>query len=172
MATYTPDPRAYELMVLLSPELDDEALDGEMQRISNALDQANAEITSTKSTTPWGRRRLAYPIERHQDAFYVLYTVTSQPGTLEPLERDLKFNSNVLRYLLVRQEKTELEPEETEGVVDEEPVAETDANEGQAEGNAVEIGGAASTEVSESAEEPEEETVATEAADDGDDDRT
>lgn len=112
MAKYTPEPREYELMVLLSPELDDEALTAEMQRISDQITATGAEIQSSKSTTPWGRRRLAYPIQNHQDAFYVLYSISSQPGGLDPFERDLKLNGNVLRYLLIRQEKAgEIESE-------------------------------------------------------------
>ena len=128
MATYTPDPRGYELMVLLSPELDEEGIQTEMERISGQLESAGAQILRTKSTTPWGRRRLAYPIQNYQDAFYVLYSVSSQPGQLHPFERDLKLNGNVIRYLLIRQEKAEpLADEEPEPEADEPAVgAETE----------------------------------------------
>ena len=143
MATYTPDPRGYELMVLLSPELGDEALESEMQRISDQITQTGAEILRTKSTTPWGRRRLAYQIENHTDAFYVLYSISSQPGSLDPFERELKLNSNVLRYLLIRQEKAEPledEPEAAEAPEAEEP---SDADPGEvAEDESAETNGA------------------------------
>jgi small subunit ribosomal protein S6 len=114
LATYTPEPREYELMVLLSPELGEEALETEMNRISDQITGTGAEIVRSKTTTPWGRRRLAYPIENHQDAFYVLYSLSSQPGGLHPFERDLKLNTNVIRYLLIRQEKAEEPDEEAE----------------------------------------------------------
>ena len=116
MATYTPEPRAYELMVLLTPELDEEAVHAEIDRVSGLIAEAGGEVQSTKSTTPWGRRRLAYPIDRHLDAFYVLYTFTGQPENIAPFERELKLNSRVIRYLLIREEKTEDEeaPEEAE----------------------------------------------------------
>jgi small subunit ribosomal protein S6 len=114
LATYTPEPRAYELMVLYSPELGEEALEAEMNRVSDQLVQAGAEILRSKSTTPWGRRRLAYPIQNFQDAFYVLYSLSSQPGDLDPFERDLKLNTNVIRYLLIRQEKAEALEDEPE----------------------------------------------------------
>ena len=121
MATYTPEPREYELMVLLSPELGEEALETEMNRISDQITGTGAEIIRSKSTTPWGRRRLAYPIQNYQDAFYVLYSVSSQPGQLDPFERDLKLNTNVIRYLLIRQEKAQaLEDEPAPEAADEE----------------------------------------------------
>lgn len=119
MATYTPEPRGYELMVLLSPELGEEGLEAEMNRISEQLTNSGAEIVRSKSTTPWGRRRLAYPIGNHQDAFYVLYSLSSQPGQLHPFERDLKLNTNVIRYLLIRQDKAEeMADEEAESEIE------------------------------------------------------
>lgn len=133
MATYTPEPRGYELMVLLSPELDEDGIQTEMERISGQLESAGAEILRTKSTTPWGRRRLAYPIQNYQDAFYVLYSLSSQPGQLHPFERDLKLNGNVIRYLLIRQEKAEpLADEEPEPEADE-PAADADTAEQKAD---------------------------------------
>lgn len=147
MAVYTPEPRAYELMVLLSPELGEEALEGQLQRLSDQMNDAGAEIVNVKTTTPWGRRRLAYPIQRHNDAFYVLYSLTSQPGQLDPFERELKLNSNVLRYLLIRQDEAEVEEEPEEAAEAEEPAEAAD-------------------EVSEPvAEEAPEETEATDGAD-------
>lgn len=127
LATYTPEPRGYELMVLLSPELDEDGIQSEMERISGQIEAVGAEILRSKSTTPWGRRRLAYPIQNYQDAFYVLYSLSSQPGQLDPFERDLKLNSNVIRYLLIRQEKAEALGDEPEPEADEPAVgAETD----------------------------------------------
>ncbi len=127
MATYTPDPREYELMVLYSPELGDEALQAEMERIEGQITATGAEIIRSKSTTPWGRRRLAYPIHNYQDAFYVLYSLSSQPGALDPFERDLKINTNVMRYLLIRQEKAQALEDDPEPEADEPAVgAESD----------------------------------------------
>jgi small subunit ribosomal protein S6 len=142
LATYTPEPRAYELMVLLSPELGEEALESEMERISNQVTGTGAEIIRTKSTTPWGRRRLAYPIQNYQDAFYVLYSLSSQPGQLDPFERDLKLNTNVIRYLLIRQEKAQALEDEPEIEADEPAVgAESDDQTPDGEAGDTDTGG-------------------------------
>jgi small subunit ribosomal protein S6 len=127
LATYTPEPRAYELMVLLSPELGEEQLTAEIERITGQIEGVGAEIIRSKSTTPWGRRRLAYPIQNFNDAFYVLYSLSSQPGQLDPFERDLKLNTNVIRYLLIRQEKAQALEDEPEPEAEEPAVgAETE----------------------------------------------
>lgn len=158
MATYTPEPRGYELMVLLSPELGEEALESEMTRISELITGTDTEIVRSKSTTPWGRRRLAYPIHNYQDAFYVLYSLSSQPGALDPFERDLKLNTNVIRYLLIRQEKAQAledDPEPEAASESDEPAvgAESDDQTPDGEAGDTDTGG----------DEPEPEEVAEEA---------
>jgi small subunit ribosomal protein S6 len=111
LAEYVHDPRPYELMVLLTPELADEALAAEIDSVSNLISDAGAEVKGVKSTTPWGRRRLAYPIQKHVDATYVLYDLASQPEQISEFERELKLNERVIRYLLVRQDEVEAEDE-------------------------------------------------------------
>jgi small subunit ribosomal protein S6 len=160
LASYAPESRAYELMVLLSPELGDEALDGAIERISDQITRTGAEINSVKSTTPWGRRRLAYPIQKHQDAFYLLYSISSEPRQLDPFERDLKLNNSVLRYLLIRQEQAGDEPVEDDAA--EAEAEESDEAEPEAEdAESSEAGAEAETDVSE-----EETDSAPEGADD------
>jgi small subunit ribosomal protein S6 len=158
LATYTPEPRGYELMVLLSPELGDEALETEMNRISDQLASTGAEIVRSKSTTPWGRRRLAYPIQNYQDAYYVLYSLTSQPGQLNPFERDLKLNSNVIRYLLIRQEKAEALAEDTETEIEaDEPAVGAESDDQTPDGEAGDTDAGPDAEVAdESADSPAE----------------
>lgn len=179
MAKYTPEPREYELMVLLSPELGDEALEAEMQGISDRIAQTGATVLSSKATTPWGRRRLAYPIDNHQDAFYVLYSISSQPGGLDPFERDLKLNGNVLRYLLIRQEKTSSEPEESETEEEsgaaEEPEAQTaqteEAAETQAESDTTATEESAAEEPAATSEDAAEEEPATASSEGSEDEQ-
>ena len=163
MATYTPDPRAYELMVLLSPELDEDGLTSEMNQIEEMLSTYEIEIQRVKSTTPWGRRRLSYPIQNYQDAFYVLYSLSSQPGQLAPFERDLKLDANVIRYLLIRQDKAD-EPED-----EEEAAAETD-DDGEAAAEAEDAPAADHADEETAGAEETEETVSDAEPADGSDD--
>ncbi|MDI3340985.1 MAG: 30S ribosomal protein S6 [Sphaerobacter sp.] len=105
MPTYQPLPRPYELMVLISPEVTDEALVAEVDAISALIAEHGGQVTHVKRDTPWGRRRLAYPINKFRDATYVLYHFIGIPSRVIEFERDLKLRDRVIRYLLIRQEE-------------------------------------------------------------------
>lgn len=102
MPRYQPDPRPYELMVLFRPDLADDGLDAAIERVASLIQEAGGTVTNVKRDTPWGRRRLAYPIQKYQDAFYVLYHCTCPPAGTREIERELRLNDQVIRYLLVR----------------------------------------------------------------------
>lgn len=116
MPEFRPEPRPYEMMVLIRPTVTDEALTEEVERISSVVSEAGGAVTNVKRESPWGRRRLAYQIQDARDATYVLYHFTTEPSLLEEIERDLKLDDRIIRYLLIRQDEREdsAEREETE----------------------------------------------------------
>jgi small subunit ribosomal protein S6 len=91
--------RDYELMIVLSPELDEAGVDATTERLSTQIGGRGGEVVDVQK---WGRRRLAYPIERHRDGFYAVAKLKIAPETAEPLERSLRLNESVIRHLLVR----------------------------------------------------------------------
>ena len=105
-------PRPYELMVLISPEVGDEALDTQIEQVSGILTTQEAEITFLKRDTPWGRRRLAYPIDRFRDATYVLYRFNAPSQAIGRIEHELQLDERVIRYLVVRAEQAAPQAEE------------------------------------------------------------
>jgi small subunit ribosomal protein S6 len=122
---YQRAPRDYELMALINPEVTDEALTTEVDYVAGLITSFGGEITLIKRDTPWGRRRLAYPIQRFRDATYVLFQFLATPSIISPIERDLKLDARIIRYLLVRNEAPtapESEPESEPGASDETPV--------------------------------------------------
>jgi len=54
---------------------------------------------------PWGKRRLAYPIRKQREGYYVVMQVQLPPEAISELERRLELSEEVLRYLLVRTDK-------------------------------------------------------------------
>ncbi|WP_448575088.1 30S ribosomal protein S6 [Thermomicrobium sp.] len=102
MPRYEPEPRPYELMVLLRPDLADDRLEAALERIRNTVVEQGGTITFEKRDTPWGRRRLAYPIRKFQEAFYVLFQLICPPRMVREIERELRLNEQVLRHLIVR----------------------------------------------------------------------
>jgi small subunit ribosomal protein S6 len=99
---YQRAPRGYELMTLINPEVTDDALTTEVDYVAGLITSFGGEITQIKRDTPWGRRRLAYPIQRFRDATYVLFQFLATPSIISTIERDLKLDERVIRYLLVR----------------------------------------------------------------------
>ena len=93
--------RDYELMVVLDPNLDETALEAMNTRIQTLITQRGG---TSENVDGWGRRRLAYPIGRHRDGFYVLSRVQLPPNAAVEIERALKLNESVIRHLLVRSE--------------------------------------------------------------------
>jgi small subunit ribosomal protein S6 len=94
--------RDYELMVVLDPNLDEAGIEALTSRISNMVTQRGGSVESVESAAPWGRRRLAYPIARYRDGFYVLSRLRLPPTVAAEIERSLKLTESVIRHLLVR----------------------------------------------------------------------
>lgn len=108
------EPRTYELLTILSPEVPEEEIPGAIERISSHVTGAGGSLEETLRDSPWGRRRLAYPI-RHsgrdlRDGFYTLFRVSLAPDRIEEMERELKLNTQVMRYLVTTYAPKPLDP--------------------------------------------------------------
>lgn len=111
--------RDYELMVVFHPELSEEDLASESQKVEAHITSVEGTMRLVNREAPWGRRRLAYPI-RHgsrdvRDGVYVLYYFTSESSKLSDIEREIKLQDRILRYLLTQQSAPVMEPTPAEG---------------------------------------------------------
>jgi small subunit ribosomal protein S6 len=93
--------RTYELMAVLAPDIAEEEMLAALERISGYITTNNGEVTELVTTSPWGRRRLAYEIRDYRDGFYALYHFNLDPSRVSEVERDLRLNNQVLRSLVV-----------------------------------------------------------------------
>jgi len=91
--------RQYELMYLLSPEAGEEAARDLHAQIEATVARFGGELAKTDD---WGRRRLAYAIGPHKEGVYVLDLINGSGELMKELERRLRVNEQVLRYLVVR----------------------------------------------------------------------
>lgn len=91
--------RDYELMVVLTPELDEAGVTAATERLTTLVSGRGGEVVDVQS---WGRRRLAYPIQKHRDGYYAVAKLKLAPEAAEPLDRSLRLNEAVIRHLLVR----------------------------------------------------------------------
>ncbi len=98
--------RNYELMLVLSPELDEDALETLIERIKLFLENAQAQVLSFKS---WGLRRLAYVILGNREGRYYLVNFEADPENCSALERSISLTDGILRHLLTRAEYVAVE---------------------------------------------------------------
>ena len=91
--------RDYELVVILSPELAEEDIPAAIDRLSQLIVDRGGEV---KDIDRWGRRKLAYPINRHLEGNYLVTQVRLDPNRTSDVEAGLRISEEVLRHLLVR----------------------------------------------------------------------
>ena len=94
--------RRYELMLVFRPDAPDD-------RIAAIIDRTTRQITADGGqivkVAPWGRRRLAYPIDRHREGAYHIVVFEAPTTAIAELERGLLITEEVLRHLVIRQER-------------------------------------------------------------------
>ncbi|HUV55687.1 MAG TPA: 30S ribosomal protein S6 [Dehalococcoidales bacterium] len=91
--------RDYELVVIISPEIVDEALDALIDNISQFVTGKGGTISDIER---WGKRKLAYPISRFMEGSYVLLRFKLKPALGRELKTNLQISEEVLRHLLIR----------------------------------------------------------------------
>ena len=89
----------YELVYILQPEMSEDDVLSVNDRIAQIVSNHGGE---TLGTEMWGRRTLAYPIRKQFEGHYVLQRMSMMPDGTEEMERYLRFNENVLRFLNMR----------------------------------------------------------------------
>jgi small subunit ribosomal protein S6 len=89
----------YELVYIIQPELDNDETKAVDERISQTIANQNGQIVSTEV---WGQRKLAYPIKRFFEGYYILHNVQMPPSGVIEVERALRLNEDVIRFLVVR----------------------------------------------------------------------
>ena len=92
--------RGYELMYIISPEKDEEGIASLVARVNETIETLGGKVEEVVQTEPWGRRRLAYPIQHFEEGYYVLTYFSAEAGRLAELERVLRLSDGILRYLL------------------------------------------------------------------------
>ena len=119
--------RDYELMYIVRPELDDEALRASVTRVRGMIEAQNGEVVKT---TLWGKRRLAYEVDHLRDGHYVLVVMHLDGDRVAPLERALRIDEQVFRHLIVLHQGPMPEPDgEIEEVRPEAAAASDDGDE-------------------------------------------
>jgi small subunit ribosomal protein S6 len=90
--------RLYELTVIINPTLDDTSVTSEIEKIEKQITGGGGKIEKIER---WGMRRFTYKIAGHHQGLYVMYLFNAESGLNLELERGLRLNENILRFLTV-----------------------------------------------------------------------
>src|SRR5215468_3897563 len=95
--------RIYEELFIVKPDAAEEEVDQYVEQLRSQLTTAGATVDKVDK---WGKRKLAYRIDKYREGNYVLFQFTSQPDVVKELERRLRVSDIVLKFLTVRIDET------------------------------------------------------------------
>jgi small subunit ribosomal protein S6 len=93
--------RNYEVAFIADPDLEEEALEELEARVKGWIESAGG---TTNKFDRWGKRRLAYPINKKNDGYYVFINVEMPPHAGTLIERDLRLSEQILRFMITLHE--------------------------------------------------------------------
>lgn len=96
--------RQYETVFLISPNLSEEETEGIIHEMTDVISKEKGKMITKEE---WGKKKLAYPIQKYEEAFYVLFRYEGKTEIPTELERRFKQTDAVIRYLTVKKETKE-----------------------------------------------------------------
>lgn len=91
----------YEVMLILDPALEDDKKDATVETVKDII-AAEGEVGNVDT---WGMRKLAYPIQKKSEGYYVVIEFKAQPTLPKELDRRLKISDNVIRHMIVNKDE-------------------------------------------------------------------
>lgn len=92
--------RKYEVVIIFAPTLTDDEVEQSTEDFKKAAEEKGAQISALDQ---WGKRKLAYPIEKHAEGIYVILTIEEPAAdAVGELERRFRVSESVIRFLTVR----------------------------------------------------------------------
>jgi small subunit ribosomal protein S6 len=94
--------RRYELMLVIRPDVADDRAQAIIDRTTRTVSGAGGQIVKV---SPWGRRRLAYPIDGYREGSYHIILFDAPPEVVAEMERGLNITEEVMRHMVVKIER-------------------------------------------------------------------
>ncbi|ABO51808.1 SSU ribosomal protein S6P [Desulforamulus reducens MI-1] len=92
--------RNYEVMYIIKPEVEEEKVTALMEKFKSVVEEKGAEVTKLDK---WGKRRLAYEINKIKEGIYVLMQFKAEPAASAELDRVMKINDDIVRHMIIRE---------------------------------------------------------------------
>ena len=94
--------RQYEMMIILDPGLEERTVQPSLEQFLNVVKTRGGTVDKVDL---WGRRRLAYDIDKKPEGIYAVVDITAEPDAVKELDRQLNLNEAVLRTKVLRPER-------------------------------------------------------------------
>ena len=91
--------RAYEVMVILDPSLEERTIEPSLDKYLNVIRKDGGSV---ENVDVWGRRRLAYEVKKNAEGIYAVISLKAEPATVKEFDRQLTLNESVLRTKVLR----------------------------------------------------------------------
>ncbi|RDU24448.1 30S ribosomal protein S6 [Anaerosacchariphilus polymeriproducens] len=91
----------YELALVVNAKIEDEARVATVEKVKEYISRFGGTVTNVDE---WGKKRLAYEIQKMKEGFYYFIQFDSNPGCPSEVEKNIRIMENVIRYLCIRQE--------------------------------------------------------------------
>jgi small subunit ribosomal protein S6 len=98
--------RNYESVVLINAALEDEQIEATISRILEVISTNGGELIEADK---WGRKRLAYPINKSKSGYYLVIRFKASTQLISTLERNYRLDENIIRYLTIALDKEAME---------------------------------------------------------------
>ncbi|HEY8828875.1 MAG TPA: 30S ribosomal protein S6 [Jatrophihabitantaceae bacterium] len=94
--------RHYEVMVILDPSLEERTIAPSLDTFLNVVKKDGGTV---EKVDIWGKRRLAFEIDKHAEGIYAVIDLQAEPASVQELDRQLNLNESVLRTKVLRPEE-------------------------------------------------------------------
>ena len=89
--------RKYEIIFIAHPDLDEETLNGVIAKVSGWITDLKGEVVKVDN---WGKKRMAYRIQKQHDGQYVLIEANLEPASVKEISRNMQFVESIMRSMI------------------------------------------------------------------------
>ena len=91
--------RHYEVMVILDPDTDERSVQPTLEQYLTVITKGGGTVDNLDI---WGRRRLAYEIQKKSEGIYAVITLTAEPDDVKEMDRQFRINESIMRTKVIR----------------------------------------------------------------------
>ena len=91
----------YESVIIINPNLEDSQFGAVTEKFTSMIESEGGKVESTEV---WGKRKLAYPIQKNNEGYYVLINFSSNPEFIDELNRVYNITDEIIKHIIVKKD--------------------------------------------------------------------